>query len=151
MYGFDENGADFAGEFGAQIGNVVELHELDAGDNWAEGLAVLGLIGRRHGAECAAVKALLEGEEFCADLFAFITENAGMCASQFEGALPSLCAGVGKESTVESSALREEHGEFSLTLVVVEIRCVNKSLALAGNGFFNRWMAVPQRVDADSA
>ncbi len=151
MYGFDENGADLAGEFGAKVGNIVELHKLDARDNRAEGFAVLGLVGRRHGAKSAAMKALLEGEEFRADLFTFIAENAGMCASQFEGALPSLCAGIGKESTVESRALGEQHGKFSLALVVVEIRCVNKRVALAGNGLFNRWMAVTQRVDADAA
>ena len=66
--GFDEDGADFVGEFGAQIGNVVEADELDAGNDGAKGLAVLGLVGGGHGAEGAAVEALLEGEELGADL-----------------------------------------------------------------------------------
>jgi hypothetical protein len=69
--GFDEDGADFVGEFGAQIGDVVEADELDAGNDGAEGLAVLGLVGGGDGAEGAAVKALLEGEKLCADDVAF--------------------------------------------------------------------------------
>ncbi len=66
--GFDEDGADFGGEFGAQVGYVVEADEFNAGNDGGEGLAVLVLIGGGDGAEGAAVKALLEGEKLGAEV-----------------------------------------------------------------------------------
>ena len=41
--GFNEDGADLVGELGAQIGNVVEADELDAGNDGRKGLAILSL------------------------------------------------------------------------------------------------------------
>ena len=94
--GFDEDGADFSGEFGAQIGYVVEANEFNAGDDRSEGLAVFLLICGRDCAEGAAMKALLEGEELCAEGDAFAALEAGIGTGQLHGALPSFSAGVSR-------------------------------------------------------
>ena len=80
--GFDKDGADFVREFCAKIGDVVEADELDAGNDGAEGLAVLGFVGGGDGAEGAAVEALLEGKKLCADAYAFAALEAGIGARQ---------------------------------------------------------------------
>ena len=94
--GFDENGADFVGKFRAQIGDIVEAHELDAGNHGRERLAVLRLVRGRHGAEGAAVEALLERQKLRADVGAFAALQAGIGARQLERALPGFSAGVGR-------------------------------------------------------
>ncbi len=149
--GFDENGADFVGELGAQIGDIVEAHELDAGNDGREGLAVLGLVCGGHGAEGAAVKALLEGEKLGADVRAFAAQEAGVGARQLERALPGFGAGVGEEGAVEAGALGEAQREFRLALVIEEVRGVDQRAALAGDGLLNRGMVIAERVDADAA
>ena len=136
--GLDEDGADFVGELGAQIGDVVEADELDAGNDGRKGLAVLGLVGGGDGAEGAAVEALLEGEELGADLLAFAAQQAGVGARQLERALPGFGAGVGEEDAVEAGALGEAQRELGLALVVVEVRGVDERAALRGDGLFDR-------------
>ena len=149
--GFDENGADFIGEFGAQIGDVVEADELNAGNDGAEWLAILGLVGRGHGAEGAAVEALLEGKKLRADVRAFAAQQAGIGARQLERALPGFGAGVGEEDAVEAGALGEAQRQFRLALVIEEVRRVDERAALARNRVLDRRMVIAERVDADAA
>ena len=149
--GFDENGADFIGELCAQIGNIVEADKLDAGNDGAERLAVFGFIGGGHGAEGAAVEALLQGEKLCADRLAFAAQQAGVGAGQLERAFPGFGAGVGEEDAVEAGALGEAQRQFRLALVIVEVRGVDERAALASDGFFDGRMAVAERIDADAA
>ena len=77
--------------------------------------------------------------------------QAGISARQLQRALPGFGAGVGEKGAVEAGALGEAQREFRLTLVIVEVRGVDERAALAGDGFFNRGMAVAERVDADAA
>ena len=107
LNGFDENGADFIGEFGAQIGNVVELYKFDAGNDGSKGSRYFALCVVETGAEGAAVKALLKGEKLRADLLAFAAQESGVSASQLERALPGLGAGVSKEDAIQAGALGE--------------------------------------------
>ena len=64
LNGLDENGADFMGKFSAKIGDIIEAHEFNAGDDGSERLAVFRLIGRLHGSKGTAVEALLQGRNF---------------------------------------------------------------------------------------
>ena len=94
--GFDEDGADFVGELRAQVGDVVEADELDAGHDGSEGLAVLRLVGCGDGAEGAAVEALLEGEKLGADGLAFAAQQSCIGAGELQRAFPGFGAGVGR-------------------------------------------------------
>ena len=76
LNGFDQNGADFAGELGAQVSDIVEANKLYAGNDGAEGLTILRLVGGGNGTEGTSVEALLEGEEFGADLLTFFAQDA---------------------------------------------------------------------------
>ncbi len=149
--GFDQNGADFVRKFGAQIGNIVEAHELDAGNDRPERLAILGLVGGRDGAEGAAVEALLEREKLRADRFAFAAQQAGMGARQLQRAFPGFGAGVGEEDAIQAGALGEPQRKLRLALVIEEVRGVDERAALLGDGLLDRRMAVAERVDADAA
>ena len=151
LNGFNEDGADVVGELGAQVGDVVEANELDAGNDGSEGLAVLRLVGCRDGAEGAAVEALLERKKLGADGLAFAAQQAGMGAGEFQRAFPGFGAGVGKEDAVEAGTLGETQSELGLALVIEEVRRVNELAALLGDGLFNRRMPVAERVDADAA
>ena len=151
LNGFNKNGADLGGEFGAQIGYVVEADEVHAGNDGCEGLAVLILIGGGDGTEGAAVKALLEGEELCADADAFTALEAGVGAGQLHGALPCFRAGVGEKGAVKAGLFGEAQGELRLALVEVEVRGVDERAALAGDGFNNDRVIVAEGVDADAA
>ena len=68
--GLDADGADVVGELGAEVGDVVEANELDAGHDGFEGLAILRLVRGGDGAHGAAVEAVFEGEELGADVAA---------------------------------------------------------------------------------
>ena len=68
--GLDADGADFgsgARELCAEVGYVVEADELDAGHDGAKGSRYFSLCGGRDGAHGAAVEAVFEREELCAD------------------------------------------------------------------------------------
>ena len=112
--GFDADGADVGGEFGAQIGDVVEADELDAGHDGREGLAVLRLVRGRDGAQGAAVEAVLEREELCADLLAFAAQQAGVGAGELQRGLPGFGAAVAEEDAVEAADLGQAQGEFGV-------------------------------------
>jgi len=103
--GFDKNGADFIGKLCAQIGNVVEANELDAGNDGFERLAVLGLVGRGHRAVGSAMEALFKREKFGADLLPLAAQQAGMRTGQLERAFPCFGAGVGEENPFEARPL----------------------------------------------
>ena len=69
--GLEADAADFGGEFGAEVGYIVEADEFDAGHYGHEGFAVFVLRGGCNGAHGAAVEAVVEGEKLCADVAAF--------------------------------------------------------------------------------
>ncbi len=76
--------------FGAEVGDVVEADELDAGHDGLEGLAVFFFVRRGDGAHGAAVEAVFEGEELCADGAAFGAEKAGVGAGRASARPPRL-------------------------------------------------------------
>ena len=118
------------GELGAQVGDVVEADELDAGHDGREGLAVLFFVGGGDGAHGAAVEAVFEGEEACADVRAFGAEEAGVGAGELERGLPGFGAAVAEEDAVEAADLGEAEGELGGVLVEEEVRGVQQALAL---------------------
>ena len=131
LNGLDENGADFARKFRAQIGNVVEAHELNARNHGRERLAVLFLVRGGHGAEGAAVEALLQRQKLRPDV------ARPRCACRPAYARASFSAPshasvpvVGKEDAVQAGALGEPHGQLRLALVIVEVRGVDQRAAL---------------------
>ena len=67
------------------------------------------------------MKALLKGEEFRADLFAFAAQEAGVRAGQLERTLPCLGAGVGKEDTIQAGALSKLLCKLRLALMEKQI------------------------------
>ena len=129
--GLDADGADFVGEFCAEVGYVVEADEFDAGHDGFEGLAILLLVRGGDRAHGAAVEAVFEGEEFCADVAAFGAETAGVGAREFERGLPCFGAAVAEEDAVEAADLGEAEGELGGVLVEEEVRGVDEALALA--------------------
>ena len=132
--GFDENRADFVRELRAQIGDIVEADKLHARNHRPERLAVLRLVRRRHRAEGAAVKALLQRQKLRADLLAFAAQQAGMGARQLQRAFPRFGAGVGEEDAIQPGALGQPQRQFRLTLVIEEVRGVNERAALVRDG-----------------
>ena len=90
----DADGADVFGEFCAEIGDVVEADELDAGHDGFEGLAILRLVGRSDRTHRSSVKAVFQGEELGSNLAAAGTKEACTGARQFEGGLPRLGTAV---------------------------------------------------------
>ena len=137
--------------FGAKIGDIVETNKLHAGNDWSEGLAVLGFVGGRHRAEGAAVEALLQGEKLCPDLPAFAAQQAGMGARQLHCAFPGLGAGVGEKHAIEAGALGEAQRQLGLALVIEEVRGVNERAALVDDGSLDGRVRVAERVHADAA
>ena len=75
-----------------------------------EGLAVLFFRRGGDGAHGAAVKAVVEGEELCADGAALSAEAASVGAGEFERGLPSFGAAVGKEDAIEARDFGEAEG-----------------------------------------
>ena len=135
----------------AQICNVIEAYKLDAGHDGREGFAILGLVRGGHGAEGAAVEAVLKREELCPDGLAFTAQQACVCASELECALPCLSAGVAEENAIEAGEARQALCKLGLSLMKEEVRCMDERAALARDGIDDGRMAVAERVDADAA
>ena len=149
--GFEADGAVFIGECGAQCRDIVERDELDTRHHRHEGFAVLLLFGRRHRAHGAAMKAMIEREELCADLRALAATGSGVESRQLQRSFPRFRAAVRKEGPVHARHLREAGGKFCLAAVEEEIRDVQQLFALFRNGLFDCRMTIAQRVDTDSA
>ena len=117
--GSTQDGAEFAGEFRLQVVDVVEADEFDAGHHRIEGLAVLVFPGGGDGAHGAAVEAVFEREELCAE---------GACpvrASSFAQARASLSAAslasvplLAEEGPIHAGGFGEAQREGGLALVV---------------------------------
>jgi hypothetical protein len=74
-----------------------------------------------------------------------------MRAGQLQCAFPCFRAGIREEDAVETGALSEAHGQFSLAFMVEEVRRVDERTALAGDGLLDSGVTVAERVDADTA
>src|ERR1039458_8511245 len=151
LNGFEEDGADFIREFGAQIGYVVELHKLEAGNDRSEGQAVLFLMGGRDGAKSAAVEALLENQEFGSDLPAFLAQDSSVSARQLERGLDGFSARVGKVNAVHAGESGNSLGQIRHLIIEVVVGGIDQRATLPGDGFFNHLAAVAERVDSDAA
>ena len=90
--GLDADGADVVRELCAQIVDVVEANEFDAGHHRRERLAILLLVRRCDRAHGAAVEAVLDREKLCADALAFGAQKSGVGASQLQRGLPGFGA-----------------------------------------------------------
>ena len=103
------------------------------------------------GAHGAAVEAVVEGEELCADVLAFGAQQAGVGAGELERSLPGFGAAVAEEDAVEAADLGEAEGEFGGVLVEEEVRGVEEALRSVRDGFFDGGMGVAEGGDADAA
>jgi len=74
-----------------------------------------------------------------------------MSASNLQCAFPGFSSGIGEEDAVKAGTLGQTQCEFSLALVIKEVRCMNQRAALTSDGFFNGGMCVAERIDADAA
>ena len=152
LHGLDADGADFVGELCAQIGDVVEADELDAGHDGRERFAILLLVGRCDGAHGAAVEAVFQREELRADLLALaIASRPAWARASFSAASQASVPLVAEEDAVQPADLGQPHREFGGVLVEEEVRGVQQALALRRDRRLNRGMRVAQRRYADAA
>ncbi len=146
--------ADFIGELGPQIGNIIEANNSDTWNDRAEGLTVFGFVCCRNRAEGAAVETLLESQELRADGLPFAPQEARVRASKLQRSFPGFGAGVGEEDgDPVRHVLSDAVGQVRLSLVVKkEIRRMNQRAAfVSSDSFFNRRMPVAERVHAEAA
>ena len=104
---FDEDGAEFGGEFRLQVVDIVEADKLDSRHHGIERLAVLVFPGRGGGAHGAAVKAVFEGEELRAELHAFAAFQFCVSAGQLERSFVRFGSGVREEGAIHSGGFGE--------------------------------------------
>jgi hypothetical protein len=97
------------------------------------------------------VKAVFEGEKFCADVAAFGAQTASVGASKLERCLPRFGAAVAEEDPVKAADLYEAEGEFGSMLVEEEVRGMDEAAALAMNCLFDGGVGVTERGDSDAA
>jgi hypothetical protein len=95
------------------------------------------------------VETVFEGEEFCTDVASVGTQASGIGAREFESGFPGFGAAVGEEDAVEAADFSQAESEFSGVLVEEEVGRVDEALALTLDRFFDGWMGVAERGDAD--
>ena len=150
--GFDENGADLARKFGAQIGDIVEAHELDAGHDGAEGLAIFRLVGCGDGAKGTAVEALLEGEKLRADSSCPHCASRPACArASFSAPSQASVPVLAKKTRSRPVCSVRRSASSACPSWKKRFETCDERAALTGDGFFNGRMLVAERVDADAA
>ncbi len=129
----------------------LKRHELDAGHDGREGLAVLFFCGSGDSAHGAAVEAVFEGEELCAEVDAFAASEAGVGASELEGGFVDFRTAVGEEGAIHAGGFGEAQREGGLALVVIEVGGVDELAALFRDGVLDGGVGVAEGVDADAA
>jgi hypothetical protein len=106
-----------------------------------EGRLLRLLRGRRQGAHRAAVEAALEHDELAA---------GAMTASELDGALDRLGAGVAEEYLASKRPLGQPSRKAHRRLGVVEVAHVHEPAGLVLHGPNHGWVAVPHLGDGDS-
>ena len=146
-----QNAADFAGEFCAQVFNVVELDKLKTGNDGLKGRAIFLFVCCRDGSKGTAMEALFKRKKLRSNLLAFSAQNSSVRASQLERGLNGFAARVAKVDAVHAGDSGDALGQIGHLVVEVVVGCVDQRAALFGDCFLNHRAAVSQRVDADAA
>ena len=121
LNGLDEDRAEFAGEFCFQVIDVVEADEFDPRHHRIEGLAVLVFPGGGDRAHGAAVEAVFEREELCAERRALFALQLCPGTGELERGFVGFGAAVGEEGAIHPGGFGEAQREGGLALVVIEV------------------------------
>src|SRR5664279_5075103 len=97
------------------------------------------------------MKTVFEGEKCRSDMVTFTSTQPCIGPRKFHCGFPRFRSAVGEEYAIEPRHLREPHCEFGLTLVKIQIRCVNQLLTLARNRIQDCGMPVSKRIYANAA
>jgi hypothetical protein len=150
---FQKDATDGVVEFRLEISNVVETHELRAGNEWREGQPILFRGGNGDGAESASMKGILQGQK--AMLLRGCSSGLVRLASkeprELECAIDRFRAAVRKKDAVHSGPRRQFARERALIRVMKKIREVNGARCFAADNFYDARMRVAERVDGDTA
>ena len=99
--------------------------------------------GGRHGGQCAAVEAVVEGD----DLPGAVAPGGAPFPRQLDGAFVGLGAAVGEEHLIESAQGGQALGQLQGGRVVESGTRVDQRLALRAERGADRRMAVAEGVD----
>src|ERR1022692_3004526 len=126
--------------------HIVGGHESDARQQRLEILAVFGLAGDGEGTQRAAVKGIIERDDFVLAGPVLVAVRPDHLQRAFHG----LAATVSKEGTLEAAGFGQLFGQGPLVFVVVKIRGVDQQGGLLADHLDDAGMRVAQRFDADA-
>ena len=125
---------------------VVGRNETRAGQQRLEVLAIFFLAGDGERAERAAVKGIVQRDDFVFFRINFVAVRT----HHFECAFHGLGAGVAEERAGQAAGFGQALGERTLVGVIVKIGCVQQPPSLLANHLHQTRVRVAQCVDADA-
>src|SRR6266581_3103562 len=153
LYGFQKDATHGVVKFRLEIGDVVETHELSAGNNRREWQPVLFRGSNADGAESAPMKGVFQGQKTvllrgCASgLVRVASEEARKLHCPVNG----FRAAVRKKDAVHPGPSGEFARQRALIGVVIEIREVNGAGSFSADYFHDARVRVPERIYGDAA
>src|SRR5258708_5201843 len=150
---FQKDAADGVVEFRLEVSDVVETHELCAGNEWREGQPILFRGSNGDGAESAAVKRILQGQKamLLRGRSRGLVRPASKEPRELEGAIDRFRAADGEENAVKPGPSGEFARERALVGIVKEIREGNGTRGFAADYLYDSRMRVAERVHGDAA
>ena len=149
---FDHNGADRGVKFRFEVGDIVEAHEFDAGNQRRKRLAIFRRMRDRKRAKSAAVKGILERQNarfrrpavarrFC----------VRVCPRKLQRAFDRFRAAVREKHAIESRPFGQLARERRLIRIVEQIRNMSGAARFAPDHSDDSRMRVAERIDRDAA
>lgn len=115
---------------------------------FGEPVGIFGLPTHRHGEQRAAVKRVIEGDDFG---FVRAVAGDGVMTRQFERRLVGLCAGVGEEHPVGEGGVDQFARQTQRRFIGEDVAGMPQGFALAFERLDQRRVAVSQRRHRDAA
>ena len=150
--GLDADGADLVGEFGAEVGDVVEADEVDAGHDGHEGLAVLFFVRGGDRAHGAAVEAVVEGEEaWCRSCGLRARSRPAWARASLSAASQASVPLLQKKTRSRPLISVRRRASSAVCSWKKRFEVWIRRFALTRDGLFDRGMGVAEGGDADAA
>src|SRR6185437_3328761 len=106
---------------------------------------------RRNRAHSAAMKAVLQRQNFRSQVMAFRPAQGGVGARQFQRSLPCLGAAVAEKHPIQTRHFRQAESKLCLAGMVKEVGSMHQLSALLLDCSKNRGMTVAQPAHTDAA